>query len=216
MNLGELRSLLRTYLATSEDDPLYTAASLNAALQDAYDAVVSDVVRANRAYFTLTRTLQADSATSHNYTFPAQPGWVSVDFAAWLEVRYTDADGLPLDEVRYEELKHVGPDYFALAGPDQSVVLTTSPATPAGTPLFLRYVAWPVPFGDDVSVPLALPTRFHSVLALEALFAFGLGGEAARPPELRERWLERKAQLVAHVTRRGVAPSRTRIVQHDD
>jgi hypothetical protein len=51
------------------------------------------------------------------------------------------------------------------------------------------------------------------VVALEALFAFALGGESRWPQELRERWTNRRAALFAHIRQRGVQPSRTRLDQ---
>lgn len=216
VNLGQLRTLLRTFLATSDDDPLFTAARLNLALQSSYDALVSDAMRTSRAYFAAFKVLSPDTPGGHNYGFATSPANLLIDFASWLEVRDTDPDGTPLDEVRFEELRDAGTHCFALTGPDIGAYLTTSPDTPAGIPIFLRYAAWPSEITDDSDVPNALPPRFHDVIALDALFVFGLGGEQNRPPELRERWSDRKAQMQAHIGQRGVQPSRTRMVQHDD
>ena len=86
--------------------------------------------------------------------------------------------------------------------------------TEAGADLFLRYTAWPADLTDDDSTISGIPARFQDVVALEACFAFALSAEQRRPPELTQRWLDRRGALVSHVARRAGpgAPSRTRLV----
>lgn len=198
-------------LGTSSDDPAYSNTILNPQIQDAYDALLSAILRVNPDYLTKTVTLAADGATSHNYTFSAQSPPLT-DFSGWLEVRRTDEDGAPLRECRYDELRDAGVDYFVITGPDDTPVLRTSKDSEAGTALYLKYRYWPTAFVDDNSVPSAIPQRFHFVIALECLFtAYGAGGEQRLPRELYERWQDRRADLLAHVSRRGIQVSRTRL-----
>lgn len=212
------RSTIRTWLlhmlGADADDPAFTAAILNPILQQAADSLVSEIQRANRSYLVKSVTLAADSSTSHDYTFATQASAIT-DFAFWLEVRWKDKDGLLLDEAGIEELNGAGGDYFAVLGPDEEPVLVTSDESEAGKAIYLRYGYWPAEMADDNAAPGGIPTRFHDVVALEALFAFGLGGEQRIPPELSTRWFDRRAQLLAHVGRRGVQPSRTRLYKEE-
>lgn len=210
-----LSTLLRTYLGTAADDPFYSDTVVNATLQEAYDDLLSEILRANPSYLQKPVTLAADGAASHLYTLATQAVPI-VDFAGWLEVRWTDTNGSLLRECRQDELRDAGVDYFSISGPDQSAVLETSVDSDAGVPLFFRYRFWPAAFSGDSDTPAALPERFQSVVALESVFAFGFGGEQRCPPELRERWITRKANLLAHVGRRGIQPSRTRLDPSQD
>lgn len=208
----EIRALIIAMLGTSSDDPQFSSTILNPIIQQAANSLYSAIQLANRSYLSTTVTLVPDSTTGHTYTFALQSPAIT-DFAAWLEVRYGDQDGGALEEGRAESLKDMGVDSFAITGPDDTPVLVTSPDSPAGEDLFFRYAQWPADFSGDTSVPSAIPSRFHDVVALEALFAFGLGGEQRCPPELRERWKDRRAELLTRVGRRGVANSTTRIVE---
>lgn len=211
ISLGTLKTIIRDLLGTSSDDPAYSSTILDPQVQDAYDSLLSQILRANPDYLTKTVTLEADSATSHNYTFSAQDTPVT-DFAGWLEVRWTDEDGALLRECRYDELRNAGTDYFTITGPDDTPVLRTSKDSEAGTDLYFKYRYWPAEFEDDNSVPSAIPARFHMVVALECLFtAYGAGGEQRLPRELYQRWQDRRGDLLAHVGRRGVQNSRTRL-----
>lgn len=205
-----IRTWLRSLLGTSSDDPAFTDAILDPLLQQSVDVILQEITDSNPAYLSKTVTLIADSTTSRNYTFATQNPAIA-DFSKWLEVRYTDQDGAEFDHARLEELDRAGSSFFDIIGPDDTAVLVTSPDTTVGHKLWMRYAYWPAVLVDDNSVPSSIPSRFHDVVALECLFAFALGGEARRPPELRDRWLDRKAQLLAHVGRRGVAPARTRL-----
>jgi hypothetical protein len=214
VNRGTLKTLIRTYLFTSDDDPAYSDTVLDPIAQQAYDSVLSDINQAKPDYLSKTVTLAADSSASHDYIFATQAVPID-DFASWLEVRYTDEDGTALEEARLEELRGAGSDFFAITGPDEAPVLTTSKDSPAGTPLFFRYGYWPADFVDDSSTLAGVPVKYHDVVALEALFAYGLGGEQRLPPELFNRWRDRKAQMLARVGRRGVQNSRSRLVDVD-
>ena len=214
-NRGTIRTSLLALLGTSSDDPLYSATVLNPIIQQALDALLADVQDANPDYLALPPiTLAADSASSHLYTFASQSTPIT-DFGKWLDVRYTDEDGTPLAECRLDELREFGTDYFTLYGTDESPILQTSHDSPAGTALYFRYAAWPAELVDDSSVPAGLSTRYHDVVALEALFAFGLGGEQQRPRDLEMRWRDRRAQMLSRVGRRGIQPSRSRVVAVD-
>ena len=208
---GTLRTLIRTFLGTSADDAAFSAAILDPIVQQAVDSLIASIQDANPDYLVKLVTLVADTTTSHNYTFATQ-GTPIADFAKWLEVRYDDEDGSQLVEARLEELRDLGTDYFTIKGPDEAPVLVTSADSPAGKSLYFRYAYWPAELVDDNSVPTGIPSRFHDVVALEALFVFGLGGEQRLPRELYDRWFDRRAQLLSRVGRRGTQNSRTRMV----
>ena len=204
---GVLRTLLLNALGTSSDDPAFTSAILNPLLQSAVDAITFDIHQANPSYAYSTVTLAADSATSHVYSLAAQ----APTFQRWLEVRLEAEDGLELAEARAEDLRRSGSDHFTIIGPDATAQLVTSPDTEAGIALWMRYAAWSADMSDDADVPSHIPAKFHDVIWLETLFAFGLGGEQRLPPELFRRWTDRRAQLIAHVSQRGVQQRQTRI-----
>lgn len=206
-----LKTLLRTLLGTSDDDPAFQDTILDPIIQQAVDSLLTSIREANAGYLVKEAALVANSPSSHSYTLAGQSPAI-LDFAKWLEVRYTDDAGAELSHARYEELRAMGGSYFDITGPDESAVLVTSPDTSAGVPLWMRWSYWPAELEDDESEPDGIPRRFHDVVPLEALFAYGLGGEQKRPPELTTRWIDRRAQLIAHVTRRGTAPARTRIL----
>ena len=205
-----LRTWIRTLLGADADDPAFSDDVLNPIVQQAADSIVSAILRTNPGYLSKTATLLPDAGSRRTYTFATQSTPVT-DFGHWLEVRYDNDDGLQLTEARLDELRDAGPDYFAITGPDEAAVLVTSPGSRGAAPIWIRYGYWPAPMTDDNAAPGGIPERFHDVVALEALFAFGLGGEQAKPRELHDRWIDRKAELLAHVSRRGVQPSRTRV-----
>lgn len=207
-----LRTWLYYWLNTASDDPAFPADLLNATLQQSYDGLVQDLQDANPGYLVAEVTLAASSATSHSYYFASQSVPVT-DFAKWLQVRYDNQDGAELDECRYDELTEAGPGYFAIRGIDSAPVLQTSPDTEAGKSLWFQYSSWPAEMAADGDTPAVIPSRFHDVVALDCLFLFGIGGEQRVPPELRERWQIRRSQLLSRSGRRGVATSRTRLVE---
>lgn len=206
---AQLRGRVRVFLGTSDDDPEYDDDTLNDLLQDAYWSLLEDLRQLNPNYLATGVTLAAQSSTSRVYSLAAQSTAIT-DFAGWLDVRWTDENGLRLAEVRYDELSWADGNSFALTGQDEALVLTTSSLADAGTALWFRYSQWPAAWSADADTPTKIPTRFHDVVALEALFAFGLGGEQRIPPELNARWMDRRGQLLASVSRRGVQPPTAR------
>ncbi len=201
---------IRRLLLTNADDPAYTAAILNPIVQEAADSLVTDINIQNPAYNSTTVTLAADSSSGRVYTFATQSTALT-DFARWLEVRWTDIDGLALIEAPLDGLRQAGADHFAIRGIDSAGVLETSKDSQTGTDIFFRYTQWPTDLSADASVPGGIPLHFHDVIALEALYAFELGGESRTPAHLFARWEKRRGQLIHHVGKRGVQPSRTRL-----
>jgi len=215
VNRGVIRSQILAYLGTTADDPAYLPAVLDPIIQQAYDSIIAAIHQENRAYLSTVKTLAADSATSHTYSFTSQSPALT-DFAFWLEVRYTDEDGALLEECRLEELRGAGADFFTIVGTDEVAQLITSKDSIAGNALYFRYTYHQGNMASDSETPERLPVKFHDLIALEALFCYGLGGESSLPRELYTRWIDRKGQLMASVGRRGVQPSRTRILQGID
>lgn len=207
---GTIKTSIRRFLGTDPDDPAYSSTVLDPVVQEAVDSLRTDIDLQNPGYNAKEVTLTADSSTSRDYTFATQATAVT-DFAKWLEVRWKDSDGLLLDEVRLDELRDAGADHFCIIGIDSAPVLKVSTDSEAGTDVWLRYTAWGATLSDDGDVPAGIPLRFHDVIALECLFAFALGGEERLPAELNRRWMDRRAQLMHHVGKRGVQPSRSRL-----
>ena len=201
---------IRRLLGTKSDDPAYTDTILNPIVQQAVDSLLTDINEQNPGYNSTTVTLTADSTTSHFYTFSSQSTAIT-DFARWLEIRWTDSAGLELTEARYDELRAAGQDYFFISGIDSAPVLETSPDSSAGKDIFLRYTKWFADMTADANVPSGIPLKFHDVIEFEAAFVFALGGEQRIPRDIKDRWFDRRAQLIHHVGRRGSQPSRTRI-----
>ncbi len=205
-----IRTNVRTYLGTSSDDPAYTATILDPIVQQAVDSLLTDINEQNPSYNSTTVTLAADSTSSRLHTFATQSSAIT-DFSRWLEMRWDDSKGTELIEVRYDELRNAGRDHFVLTGIDSAAVVETSPDSPAGRDVFMRYTQWPVELSADNDVPGGIPLRFHDVIALEMLFAFALGGEQRFPRDLHNRWFDRRNQLIHHVGRRGSQPQRTKL-----
>jgi hypothetical protein len=207
-----IKTWLYNFLGTSSDDPAYTDAIIEPIIQSACDAIVADEQDQNPSYLSTTVTLSAVSSTSHDYNLASQAS----DFAKWLEVRYTDYKGALFRECRTEELYAAGDGYFAITGIDSAAVLTTSADATTGKALWMRYQTWPADMTDDADVPGGIPLKYHDVIALECLFAFGLGGESRWPKELYDRWFDRRNQLMSRVGRRGVQPTRVRHDQYTE
>lgn len=201
---------VRTYLGTSSDDPAYTDLILNPIAQEAVDSIVEDINLQNRGMNSATVTLVADTAAGHIYTFSSQSSPIT-DFSTWIEMRWTDENGLELTEVRYDELRAAGQDSFYIRGIDSVPILTTSTDSSAGVAIWMRYTKNFADMANDNDVPAGIPLKFHDVIALEMLFAFALGGEQTLPADLYRRWERRRGQLIHHVGQRGVQPTRTRI-----
>jgi len=209
---AQLATRVRQFLGTAEDDPQFEDTILNPILQDAYWAILEDIKKLNPGYLQTVVTLVPDSATSRTYTFAMQVPPLT-DFAGWLDVQWSDQDGAALREVRYDELPFADADTFALSGQDETAVVTIPSAATPGTDLRLVYAAWPALWTTGTDSPDLIPVRYHDVVALEALYAFGLGGEQRIPPELYTRWQDRRSQLLESVAQRGVQPSTMRVVR---
>jgi len=214
---AQVKASIRRYLGTDTDDPLYgdqtagVSAQLDPLVQEVVDSLVGEIHETNPGYLSKTQVLAADTpATGHLYSLATQSVPIT-DFAKWLEVRFDNEDGAVLVEARLEELRVAGSGYFAFTGVDEAAVLQTSKDTTPANPIFLRYGFWPADLASDSSTIGGIPKRYIDVIALEALFVFGVGGESRWPEELRERWKNRRAALFAHIQRRGVQPARTRL-----
>ena len=214
---AQVKASIRRYLGTDVDDPLYgdqtagVSAQLDPLVQEVVDSLVGEIHEANPGYLSRIQVLAADTpVTGHLYSFQTQSPAIT-DFAKWLEVRFDNEDGAVLYEARLEELRVAGSGYFTIRYVDEIAVLETSKDTTPANPIFLRFAIWPVDLASDSSVIGGIPKRYIDVVALEALFVFGVGGESRWPDELRERWKNRRAALFAHIQRRGVQPARTRL-----
>jgi hypothetical protein len=207
-----IRASMIRMLGTTSDDPAYSSDVLNPIIQEAIYSLQADINIQNPSFNVMEATLVAASSTSHDYTFATQATPIT-NFARWLEVRWTDGDGLELSECRLEELRDAGPDFFTIMreGIETLGRLKTSTDSDAGTDVWMRYTLWEAEMSSDSDVPESIPLQFHDVIALEGLYVFGLGGEDRTPPELYNRWMDRRNQLMHYVGKRGVQPSRSRI-----
>lgn len=221
-SLAVLRAQTLVLLATTTDDPLYTTAVVNGLLKDAHHAIVDEIHRCNRTYLmkevllTPDVSVQPSWATQslNTFTFATQTPPLT-DFAYWSEIRKTNEDGDLLKECRQEELRDAGNGFFAISGTDDAPVLRLSRDTEVGINLYFKYGYWPADMVLDTDLPGGIPVQFQDVLPLEVCFAFGLGGESENPADLKGRWMDRKSALLAHVSKRGVWPSRTRVDPFD-
>lgn len=217
-SLAVLRATLLTFLSTTADDPLYTPAVCNAFLKDVHHTLLDEIHKTNRSYLAKDVLLTPDATTMQvwstapvlQFTFATQSPPIT-DFAYWIELRKTNDDGDLLQEAPLDSLRDAGNGYFAVLGPDDSPVIRLSKDTEQGISVYLKYGYWPVDMQQDTDAPLGIPVQFHDVLPLEACFSFALGGESVVPPELRSRWIDRKASLLNHVSKRGTWPSRTKV-----
>lgn len=211
-----VKTIIRNLLATGADDGLYGDTSagvsplLDPIVQEVVNSLIGEMHEHSPWYLSRTVTLTPDVTATRSYVFSTQAPAI-IDFSKWLEVRYTNADGATLDECRLEELRDFGGGYFAVHGPDEAPTIELSLSDAPNVPLFFRYAYWPDDLANDNAVIPGIPGRYHDVVAYESLFAFAVGGESRWPPELRERWTNRRAQLFAHIGRRGVQPARTRL-----
>jgi len=220
--LALLRAQLLVYLATTSDDPLYTPAVLNQLLRDVHHGLIDEIHKTNRSYLTKEVLLTPDASSQpawatqplETYTFATQDPAIT-DFAYWSELRKTNEDGDLMQECRQEELRDAGNGYFCVLGTDDAPVIRVSKDTEVGLNLYLKYGYWPADLVLDTDTPGGIPVQFQDVLPLEACFGFGLGGESEFPADLKQRWIDRKAALIAHVSKRGVQVSRTRVNPFD-
>lgn len=216
---AQVKLWIRNWLGTGADDPVYgdTAAGisplLDPAVQQVVDQLIDEIHLQNPHYLSKFASLTPLSTTSHLYNLVTQAVPI-LDFSHWLELRVTDESGSPFEEARLDELLSAGSGFFCVTGPDEAAVIQTSADTAAGLPLWLRYGYWPADLVDDTTVIPGIPAHYHDVVALETLFVFAVGGESRWPDELRERRRDRHAALIAHVGKRGIQQSRTRLDQH--
>jgi len=214
---GQVKALLRAYLGSSVDDPAYGDTNgpglspiLDSIVQEAVDSLIEDIYLEVPAYAPKVATLAASALTARTYPLVSQTPPIS-DFSHWLKLRFDNEDGGELEETSWDQLSGVNAGYFAVVGADEQTVIETSLATEAGKPLWLQYGFRPADLESDATQIPLIPKKYHSVVALEALFAFELGGESVRPPGLQQRWRDRRAQLFARLARRGTGPTRTRL-----
>lgn len=215
-----MRQLVRGWLGLEDTDPQLTDGRLNLLLIQAHHALIEDIQDANPSYFTDTTTLTALS--DNVYTLPVAGYKTANGFARALEVRYTDAEGSELTETRADQLKSSGQGMYAIvqppdAAPPTSTVtlqLHTSQSTDSTIDLWLRYVYYPRDFDEEYenTTPDGIPHHFVDVLALEALQLTGANAN----PALRERWIDRRAQLISRVGRLSKDPMRQRLVKPFD
>lgn len=211
MNLGDLRTTALAYLGTASDDPAYPSTTLNLLVQQAYDQVMGEIVAESPMYLSTTTNLIPDVATVGVYTLATQTPAIT-NFRAWLEVRWESEIGPLLRECRIEELTNYGQYYFAVTGTDETAVFALSSQSSVANPLFLRYAYWPALLAVDTDSPVGVPSRYHDLIALRtAAMAFGLGGEGQFPPVLAAIMQDRMAALLHDVSRRGVAPAKSRL-----
>jgi len=203
-SLATLRTNTLIYLGTTAGDKAFPPASLNLLLNNAVNALIDDISAQNPAWLRTIVTLQSQSPTTRLYTLP-------VDFAGWLAVQLDDNNGALLTEVRDDDLDATGGYVFSIIGADHAATLTTGTTVSVGSPLYLKYKAWPVDLAADGDQPDMIPRKYHDLIALTAAEeGMGLGGEGALPGTLIGRKLDRHAQLMMHVTRRGVEIMTTR------
>jgi len=221
-SLAVLRAQLLIYLATTPDDPLYTTAVLNGFLTDAHHHIVDEIHKTNRSYLVKDVLLTPDATTTQpwstapvlQYSLATQSPAIT-DFAYWVELRKTNDDGDLLQECPLDALRDAGNGYFAVQFTDDAAVIRLSKDTEQGINVYLKYGYWPPDMQADTDAPQGIPVKFHDVLPLEACYSFALGGESELPGELRARWLDRKAALLNHVSKRGTWPSRTKVNPFD-
>lgn len=202
--LSGLQALVYVYLGTTSSDPAYPAATVTALLNAAAGRYVDDIHQARPDYLFTSTTLAASTPTTRIYTLPA-------DFAGWLEVRATDADGVLMQEVRREELiaaGNAGIPAFAITGADGAAVLSTSTGVDAGISIYIVYRTTPAELSAADDIPSWMPARFHDLLAREAAVdGFGLGAESAPSRTFLQTLEDRRSQFWAAISRRGVAPT---------
>lgn len=203
-SVATLKTNTLIYLGTTSGDKAFPAATLLFLLNNAVNGLLADIDEQNPSWTRTIVTLAAQSSTSHLYTLPA-------DFSKWLEVNLDDKDGAPLTEVREDELDGMGGYVFTLVGADHAVTLTTGDTIATGNPLYMKYRAWPVDLSADGDSPDMIPRKFHDLVAMKAAAeGFGLGGETNVPSDFQRRLDDRHAQLMMHVSRRGVEVTTTR------
>ena len=191
-----VRNWVRNFLGTASDDPAFTNAILDPHVEAARDNLVALIHEVNPDYLSTALIL---TGTGNTYNLAAQ----AADFARVREIRLLTAAGTELSEKPLADLNATAGNFYGLSGVDSAAVIYTSTALAAAGNLYLRYAHWPADWTTDGDAPPGIPVQFHDVVALEAIFAFALGGEEAVPEALEKRWVERKTALANHVKMRG-------------
>lgn len=205
MDLTTLESLFYVYLGTVSTDPAYPKTTADALLNAAGNKFIADTQEMAPDQLLKTITLQPTSAGASTYNLPS-------DFAGYLEVRLNDNLGVPLEEVRDEELD-LGWDgpVFAITGPDAAAVLETSGTEVGGQPIYFKYRYQPPQLSAPSDIPTWMPAQYHDLIARQAAIdAFGLGAEAAPAPGFLSETADRVAQFWFHIGRRGTQPQTPR------
>lgn len=214
---SQVKANLRLYLGADIDDPLYgdtagagLSPTLDPIVQQAVDSLLEDIYLEVPAFAPKVAILAASASDARTYPLISQTPPIG-DFSHWLRLRWDSEDGGDLTECPWDQLTEVGAGFFAVVGADNQTVIETSLACDAGHPLWLQYGFKPAELATDADQIPLIPRKFHDVVALEALFAFDLGGASEQPVGLRRRWLDRRAQLMARISHRGTQQRRTRL-----
>lgn len=190
-------------LGTTSSDKFYPPATVNLWMQTVVDAILQEIRDTNPDFFRKTATLQPVPSTGRVYPLASQTPAIT-DFSGVLELRYTDDGGNELTEVRDRELNAANADGYSVIGADEEAIITLATAAKVGSPLYLKYTWWPAAMDADADEPDGIPERFHDCVALDtAEILFGFGNEQSMPASIAKRQLDRKAQLIQHVSRRS-------------
>lgn len=210
--LSQLRTRTRQFMGVDDADPAYPTAMLDQFIVDAINAMDSDTPP---DYTVLTATLVADTlVTGRVYSLATQSTPIT-NVKQIREVRLTDADGIELREIPYSERNMWGAPGYSVTGTGAAVVLTTTPATAAATPLFFVYTPWAGTVSDNAPLTV-IPDQFHDVVALKAaMTAFAAGGESAPPGWLVTRMDDREQQWLLHVSMRTANVKLRRVSRYE-
>lgn len=199
-----LKLQLRAMVGLASDDPLASDTVFNPIINQAYQSVVAECAEAAPDALSTTGTVTLTNGS----------GPTPADVYQIRAVRLVNSQGADLDRCPFAELELLSGAY-AVTGVEAPFTVHVTDDVTDGT-LWLAYTqgAPAEELADDGDIPALLPAAFHDVIALEAGFAAELGGEQRRPPELKQRWQDRKARLFAHLLKvGGPGPaSRTRMV----
>lgn len=201
MTRDEMRTYMRTLLGVADNDQLYTNARLDLLLEQAHAGVIGEVRKAAPDYFVKSTTVTY-SGTNNNYNLGASLS----DFAELLTVRVTSATGDKLSPTLVERIGDAKSKNYALYDRDDIAKLITSGDVSGNATLWVRYSYWPAALDSNIDPP-GIPEKYHEVVPLEAIFAFEIGNEAQVPKGMRERWILRKQQFIAHAQNRVLVPT---------
>lgn len=198
--LSELRGHVYAYLGETPTNKAFPPARLTRWLNDALNQLRSDVPL---SVFTTRGTWTPDGGSGRVYSLATQSVPVTT-LRKLVEVRLDSTTGQKLRELPWEQLEAWAGGAYAITGPDESAVLTTSTSVDESATLYVVYETWPSELSADGDTPSWLPTRFHDVPALMAAkTAFASGDEGTFPGTYDELLMDRLAQLTAHWRRRS-------------